>query len=402
MANDADQKIEYEQVGEFVRIFPRAGKWHVNFQHAGKQQRQSLKTASKKEARRRALRIERDLVTGEFKLARKAPTIESVITQYMAYLRGENRAAKTLTKYRKVFDRVIDLAGRIRRRNILGIDLGFLDTFRQERTAAGRSPKTIYGESIIIRQLVNFARSRRLISTDPLQGAKIREPKPTPQPCWSPAQVEQILAVSKGPQRVAFTILAETGLRAGELKWLTWADVDLGRNVLHVRPKTGWKPKTGDQRAVPISPRVRDCLDSLPRHASWVLTAAPSAKHPSGDRQMSERRLLRSLKRVLRMLNLPGHLHTFRHAFISKALASGIPESQVRAWVGHVDDQIIRLYTHIADSQSQAAMGKLAATNGGFSNFSNKEVAHGQINKEVESAQTQHNHQEPSHGEIAN
>ena len=33
-----------------------------------------------------------------------------------------------------------------------------------------------------------------------------------------------------------------------ELRHLTWEDVDFGRNVLHVRPKDGWQPKTGDKR----------------------------------------------------------------------------------------------------------------------------------------------------------
>jgi integrase len=396
-----NEKPEYEKIGEFVRIFQRGEKWYANFQVDGKQQRQSLKTTSKKEARRRALRIERDLVAGEFKLPKKPPTVEQVVTLYMAYLKGENRAAKTLTKYQKVFDRVMDLAHRLHRRNVLGIDLAFMDAFRQERGAAENAAKTVYCESVIIRQLVNFAMTRRLIATDPLEGVKIREPKPTPQPCWTPAQLDQILAASREPQRSAFTILAGTGLRVGELKWLTWDDVDFERNVLQIRPKEGWKPKTGDQRAVPLNPSVRTVLEKVPRHGPWVVTATPSRRYPLGGGQISERRLLRSLKRILKRLKLPGHLHTFRHSFISRALATGIPESQVRAWVGHVDDQIIRLYTHIADSQSQAAMGKLAATNGSVSNSSNKEVADGQINKEVESAQIQHNHQEPRRGENA-
>jgi hypothetical protein len=45
-----------------------------------------------------------------------------------------------------------------------------------------------------------------------------------------------------------------------------------------------------------------------------------------------------------------------------RALTSGIPEAVVRAWVGHVDADVIRLYTHIADADSQAAMRRLNAT----------------------------------------
>lgn len=275
---DKNDKIEYEQVGEIVRIFQRGNKWYVNYQFNGKQRRNSLKTTSKKEAHLRALAIERELVSGTFRTAQKPPTIEAVVAQYKTYLETEGRAARTLTKYTKIFDRIIDLAQRLHRRNILGIDLAFVDAYRQERAERDRAPKTIFTETIVIRQVMNFALRRKLISSDPLEGLKIREPKPTSQPCWTPDQVEQILATSLEMQKIAFTILADTGLRVGELQWLTWADVDSDRNVLHVRPKEGWTPKTGDQRAVPMSPRLRGLLASMARRSQWVVTRRQAAE----------------------------------------------------------------------------------------------------------------------------
>jgi hypothetical protein len=63
---------------------------------------------------------------------------------------------------------------------------------------------------------------------------------------------------------------------------------------------------------------------------------------------------------VLSALGLTGHLHTFRHAFISRSLAAGIPEAVVREWVGHVDRDVLRLYTHIVSATSQEAMRRLS------------------------------------------
>jgi integrase len=120
---------------------------------------------------------------------------------------------------------------------------------------------------------------------------------------------------------------------------------------------------SGDAQAgfdVPMTPRVSELLKNLPRNHRWVLTASPSAKYPKGGNQISERRLLKSLKRVLTKLGLKGHLHTFRHSFISHALMAGVPEAVVRSWVGHVDRDILKLYTHIADADSQSAMKRLA------------------------------------------
>ena len=250
-------------------------------------------------------------------------------------------------------------------KSILDINLTFIDAYRAEavaRKSKPAEPKTLLNETVIIRQIVNFALSRNMITTDPLRGMKLKKVKPKPQPCWKRPEVEKILAEAESPHKLAFKLLAETGMRVGELKWLTWDDVDYDQGVLHIRAKDGWKPKTGDQRAIPMAP-VRALLLQLPHLGRWVISAAPSRHYPQGDHQVSERRLLLSLKRLLKRLKMPGHLHTFRHSFISNALTKGIPEAVVRSWVGHVDRDVMKLYTHIADQASQAAMQRLAEAN---------------------------------------
>lgn len=57
---------EYELVGDVVRIFQRGAKWYANSQMDGKQQRRSLKTTNKKEARRRAIQIEAVILQGRY------------------------------------------------------------------------------------------------------------------------------------------------------------------------------------------------------------------------------------------------------------------------------------------------------------------------------------------------
>jgi len=351
---------ESEPVGEVVRIFLRGQVWWANFQRGGRQHRKSLKTTSKKEARRRALLLEAELLEGRYQSRPRPPTVDEAVDAYMQDLRTERRAARTLTKYQAVLDRACDLLRARHAAGLLNLDLRAVDAYRHDRVAAGAAPRTVYTETVILRQLVNFALGRGLIADDPLRGLKLKEPKPTPQPCWSAGEVETIRAAAPKNYRAAWTLLADTGMRVAELAHLTWADVDFGRNVVHVRPKEGWQPKTGDQRAVPMTRRVRDLLEPRPRRNRWVITSPPSPRYPRGDHQLSERRLLRALKRVLRDLGLPGHLHTFRHAFISKSLMAGIPEAVVRDWVGHVDRDILRLYTHSASAASQAEMRRFA------------------------------------------
>ena len=67
-----------------------------------------------------------------------------------------------------------------------------------------------------------------------------------------------------------------------------------------------------------------------------------------------------------------GHLHTFRHAFISRALSAGIPEAVVRSWVELVDADVMKHYTHVADKTSQCEMARLGTTSAGTESESPK------------------------------
>lgn len=348
-----------ELVGEHVRIFRRGKRWYANFQFNKRQYRESLKTSNKKEARRRAAQIDVKLTAGQWQPAVAAVSVRTAVDAYLDMLTAEGRAAKTMAKYRHVLNRVEVLAEQRRVKEVAGLDLAFLDAYRKMRTDDGAAAKTKYTECVILRQLIHFALSRNMIGADPMKGVKMPKPKPTTQPCWTTEEVQRILKTAGDAERPALTLLAETGMRFGELAWLTWDDVDLAKNTLLIRPKPGWKPKTGDQRGVPLSPTARATIERLPRTWVWVVTMPPSKAHPEDGRQWTERRLLSTLKRLLKQLKLEGKLHTFRHGFISRALLNGIPVAVVRQWVGHVDPHVIDLYTHVHDAASQEAMKKL-------------------------------------------
>jgi integrase len=219
--------------------------------------------------------------------------------------------------------------------------------------------KTIRNDTVVIRQLVNFAIRRRMIQDDPLAGLKFSQISRTPQPFWTRDQVEKILQAASAHYRPLFQFLADTGTRVGEGRWLVWCDVEFGNNVVHIRPKDGWRPKSGDQRVIPLSKKLYQVLAELPRSDKWVFTAPRTKRFPDAGRQISERRALAHLKTVLKKLGLTGHLHTFRHSFISHALISGAREAMVRGWAGHVDSEILKVYTHIADRQSRNAMDEI-------------------------------------------
>ena len=354
-----------ERIGEYVSIYLRGSKWCVNFMEGGRQHRVSLKTTSKKQAHLNALKIENRLLVGE-REPRKDVAAKELIQGYRDHVQSGSLATTTKRKYLRVLDAVLYQAEELR--DASDLDFSFLDRFRTHRLKQV-SELTTYDECVIILQMTKFGERRKLISRNPLAGYPIKKPKPNPQPCWTREEGEQIVANAPFPYRIAFLVLLDTGMRSAELTHLQWADMDFQHNVIHVRGKTWtenaetqtWRPKTGDQRVVPMTPQVKTELRTLRRRNEWVFLAPASPQYPAGDHRLTENRLLKALKPVLKKLSLPRKVHTFRHTFISVALTNGIPVATVQAWAGHLDVAIIKLYTHVADQVSQQQMEQLAA-----------------------------------------
>jgi integrase len=361
MANE-NGKNEYELIGEIVSIFQRGRTWWANFQLDGKQRRESLGTKSLKEAKRQALILEASILQGRHHQQTKTESVAAGITAYLSDVRIRKRSVKTLEKYVKVFTRVNELADRLKAKRLDEVGMRFLDAYRQERVERdhANADSTVIDEIVIIRQMINFAMSRQMLATDPLAGLKIPKRRRRTQPWWNSEEVETILAASPPEYATIFTLLADTGFRIGELQFLTWDDVDFDRNFLHVCSKESWTPKDGDSRSVPMSARVRQLLEQSPRSSQWVVNAPQTRRGVPQGKQIAEPQTLRALKRVLNPLGLEGKLHTFRHSFLSHALVRGTPEAIVRQWAGHADWDILKMYTHIANRDSQAAMARLA------------------------------------------
>ena len=358
--NQIKPKSDRERIGEKVIIYKRGKTWWAQYQFEGRQQRESLGTANIKEARRKALIIESNLLQGTLEIAPPPIGVEETIEEYLTFLQVEGRAEKTVQDYRRILTCLAEMAKEKNRTKLTQVDLRFVDQYRKARHDAGRLGKTIYKETVVIRQLINFALQRDLLAKDPLKGLRNPKPKARSQPCWSAEEVERILEAADEPRKSIFSVFADTGMRFGELQWLTWEDVDLDDAWIFIRSKPGWKTKTGESRSIPMTERVREILLQQPRTFRWVFTAVPSAKYPEGGNQISERRLLRSLKRLLKRLGMPleGKLHTFRHAFVSTALARGIPPTTVRALVGHLSAKTMDDYAHVHKNEIQAAIRK--------------------------------------------
>ena len=109
--------------------------------------------------------------------------------------------------------------GRKRVAKLSQVTASHFDAWRVERRAA-RHAKTVYTESVVVKQLFKWAKTRKLVLDDPLAGIRLNKPPMVPKTGPGIDQVEAILAAADGPLEDWLAVLAMTGMRVGELQRL--------------------------------------------------------------------------------------------------------------------------------------------------------------------------------------
>ena len=129
----------------------------------------------------------------------------------------------------------------------------------------------------------------------------------------------------------AFILAIETAMRRGELLAMTWDNVDMQHNYVHL-PDT----KTGEARDVPLSRRAIKVLESMPRSMDGrVLPTSPNALKKCFERARE--------KAGLTHINF----HDLRHEATSRLFEAGWNVMEVSAVTGHKDLQSLKRYTQL-------------------------------------------------------
>ena len=356
------------RVGDRVTIYPRGAKriWCADFWQDGAHKKQSLKTTNKKAAVERAIKLAADLTGGTYHQPPPQVTLRQAVDDYVAYLETEGRARKTVVKYKGVFALFLAYLAGQRVTHLRQVTASHLDRYRAERRAT-RSQKTVYCEGVIIKQLWKWARSRKLLTDNPLADVKLNKPPLEPKAGPTLKEVNELLAAAGEPLGSQLAVLALTGMRSGELQRLRPEDIDLTGGWVHIRSRPGAETKTRASRKVPVHPRLRGVLAALSTaRRPWLFTAAASTKFPAGGRPLSTKRLNEQFARLAEDLGLPvGRedgfvIHSVRHFFETLTVNAGIPQRVIDTWLGHRSDKsMAAIYYKLSDADSQSFITKV-------------------------------------------
>jgi len=180
-------------------------------------------------------------------------------------------------------------------------------------------------------------------------------------------QLNKILSVAEEPWRTLFCILTMEGLRAGEALGLQWGDVDLDRQLLHVR-RSAWYGKIqtvksqASETVLPMPTALTAILKEY--RAQWkpnpqgFLFVTRNGRPPSSNKVVEYH-----LWTILDALGIPRcGLHAFRHTHTALLLDSGATPKVVQRQLRHSDARTtLEIYGHVVGDAHREAVEKVAS-----------------------------------------
>lgn len=361
-----------ERVGAKVYI-QRRGKANIytaSFWHNGKSIKQSLKTSNKEVARKRAGKIDHDLVSGEFAEVKRQVTVSEAIEEYLEVKRGEGRAYKTMLKYTQWLQAFEAFCKQKNIRTLQQVTARTFESFRGHQRS-GLSEKSLYTGLTIIKQLMKWVAGggRDYLARNPVAFCRMQQPYIKPKFTPTLSQVNAILSAAKGERKLQFALMAYTGLRVQEMQMLRPRDVDLREGWIHVAAREGWTPKTRQARKVPIHPALLALLKDKggdPKRTYYFIN--PHSQGAAiGHQPIYVREVNVDLQRLAARCGIrTGRrddgivVHSLRHFFETQCVDAGTPQFVVDAWMGHAGHaQMGRHYYGLTDEKSKQFMTKV-------------------------------------------
>lgn len=322
-----------------------------------------------REANKRRKEIEAELDKGIHTPKRDSITVAEAGELWLAQAEIDRLERSTIRGYRQHLDlHIKPLLGSVK---LAELEAKSVQDFRNRLLGAGRSRDMAKRVLVSLGSILGHAMAsglvaRNVIATQPRtrhRKVESRQKRNLEAGADFPTMAElRALLTVQGARRPLLVTAIFTGLRASELRGLTWDDVDLGEAVLHVRQRADrWNvighPKSDtSKRDVPLVPMVVNTL------REWNL-ACPKSElglvFPTGGGTVwSLPNLYRSLNPVQeKLIGKAYGLHAFRHAAASLFIQEGFSPKRVQALMGHSSIQVtFDIYGHLfpaADEQEE-------------------------------------------------
>lgn len=228
--------------------------------------------------------------------------------------------------------------------------------------------KTLRNVVMTLRSVWATAKAWGYVSHDPFERLALPELGRSERFFLTLKEIGSILEAAEEPYRTFYWLLAETGLRAGELCGLRVEDLDLENPAVRVRQSV-WRGRTqppksaAAYREAAISPELAGHL------AGYVRSWRPNSKRllfatrngTPWHQDLVVKRHLRPLAEELKITLPKGNgLHAFRHGIATEMDRRGVPLAVRTRRLGHSDVRMtLGTYTHAISEDERKFIGEL-------------------------------------------
>jgi integrase len=151
----------------------------------------------------------------------------------------------------------------------------------------------------------------------------------------------------------------DAGLRAGEMRALTWDDVDFSRRQLAIR-NSEWRghitsPKGNRVRYVPMTKRLAMAITRY-RHLR-----GPRVLYRDDGTSFAAHHLEDLLTAAARVAGVRCTPHVLRHTFCSHLAMEGVPIKVIQELAGHQDLKTVERYVHLLPGATHDGIRQLEA-----------------------------------------
>ena len=228
---------------------------------------------------------------------------------------------------------------------------GRVDVYRQRRLQEKSSrnpddtimPSTVNREVSCLKTMLSKAVRHRLIDTNPLAGYRMLPENNVRMVTLDESQFQKLVDCCPLHVRPVVIVGYYLGMRKSEVIELTWKEVDLKTGFIRLG---GPRTKNKCARSIPIHPKVKEVLETLPRglHTERVF--------------LLQGKPLREFKNVYRSACKQAGLedftyHDLRHCAINNLRLAGNDYFKIMAMSGHKTMSVFKRYNLVTEEELQ-------------------------------------------------
>ncbi len=254
-----------------------------------------------------------------------------------------------------------------------------IETFRASRIVTGRAAKTVDRDLKVVRAIFGAAVRQGQLTFDPTQTVSLvsRKRKSKEQQVsreiFTSTELDAILSAAKGDWLTVTLFGRYTGAHMGDCVQMRWENVNLEDEVIAYADR-----KTGKDYVIPTHRRLQQHLLTLAgdKRPDRPLSSSLAGRKTGGINGLSKQfqnimdqagvdSMRVNTKSVQKVEGKKARtftrrsFHSLRHTYNSELANADVPQEVRRKLVGHMDNEINDIYTHLEKRVFRAAINTL-------------------------------------------